>query len=109
MSDRNKLIPWFIVAAAPLVLFGPMLVRGEVLFWGTPMLQFVPWRQLAFEMLAEGVLPLWNPSLGMGAPLLANYQLGLLYPPNWLLFLTGAAWGHAFLMMLHLIWGGDGA
>ncbi len=108
MSDRNKLIPWLLVAAAPLVLFGPMLVRGEVLFWGTPMLQFVPWRQLAFEMLAEGVLPLWNPSLGMGAPLLANYQLGLLYPPNWLLFLTGAAWGHALLMMLHLIWGGWG-
>lgn len=108
MSDRNKLIPWLIVAGAPLVLFGPMLVRGEVLFWGTPMLQFVPWRQLAFEMLSEGVLPLWNSSLGMGAPLLANYQLGLLYPPNWLLFVTGAAWGHALLMMLHLILGGWG-
>ncbi|MFN2198047.1 MAG: YfhO family protein [Anaerolineales bacterium] len=65
--------------------------------------------------LIEGVLPLWNPSVGMGAPLLANYQLGFFYPPNWFYliggFLAGAkgiAWLQAGLVALHLLWTGIG-
>jgi hypothetical protein len=109
MSDRLKrLIPWLVVALGPLTLFGPMLVRGEALVWGTPLLQFVPWRTFAIETLRQGHLPLWNPWLGMGAPLLANYQSALLYPPNFLLAITGPAWGQGLLVMLHLIWAGAG-
>jgi len=85
-----------------------MLARGEVLYWGTPMLQFVPWHQFALEVLKTGHLPLWNPLLGMGAPLLANYQSALLYPPNFLLFLFGPEYGHGVLVTLHLIWAGIG-
>ncbi len=85
-----------------------MLVKGEVLYWGTPMLQFVPWHQFALEALKSGHLPLWNPLLGMGAPLLANYQSALLYPPNLLLFIFGSAYGHGVLVTLHLIWAGIG-
>lgn len=96
------------VATGPLALFGPMLARGEALFWGTPLLQFVPWRQFALEVVRQGHLPLWNPLLGMGAPLLANHQSALLYPPNWLLPLVGVAYGHGVLVLLHLLlaaWG----
>ncbi len=93
-----------LLTAGPLILFGPMLVRGEALYWGTPMLQFIPWRELALKVASLGHIPLWNPLLGMGAPLLANYQSALLYPPNLLLGLTGPAWGGGFLVALHLIW-----
>jgi hypothetical protein len=85
-----------------------MLVRGEGLFWGTPLLQFVPWRQFAIQTLRQGHLPLWNPWLGMGAPLLANYQSALLYPPNLILAITGPAWGQGLLVTLHLVWAGIG-
>jgi hypothetical protein len=44
----------------------------------------------------------------MGAPLLANYQSALLYPPNWLLLATDIAWGQTLLVLLHLIWAGFG-
>ncbi len=87
---KSKLIdrlPWVLVILGPFLLFGRMLIRGEVLFWGTPLLQFVPWRQFAFQTLRQGYLPLWNPLLGMGAPLMANYQTALLYPPNFLILL----------------------
>ncbi|UCF61946.1 MAG: YfhO family protein [Anaerolineaceae bacterium] len=105
---KAKHLPIILVVLGPLILFGPMLLRGEALFWGTPLLQFVPWREFAFQTLSEGYLPLWNPQLGMGAPLFANYQSALLYPPNVLLVITGSAWGHGLLVTLHLMWAGIG-
>jgi hypothetical protein len=78
------------------------------LFWGAPLLQFTPWRVAAKEMVLGGHFPLWNPWLGLGAPLLANYQSALLYPPNWILLLIDVAWGQTLLVMLHLIWAGAG-
>lgn len=85
------------------------------MFWGTPILQFVPWYSWAWRTLVIGNLPLWNPLNGMGAPLLANYQSALFYPPSWLtlvLFLLGdvplLAWGQALLIVFHLIWAGIG-
>jgi hypothetical protein len=100
--------PIALVVAGGLVVFGGILLRGEVLFWGTPLLQFVPWRETAVEMVLRGIAPLWNPSLGMGAPLLANYQSALLYPPNWIQMLVGVAWGQGLLVLLHIVWAGVG-
>lgn len=104
-----------ILLLAPFILLAPVLLGGKALFWGTPILQFVPWRTWAWQTLRQGHLPLWNPLSGMGAPLLANYQSALLYPPNWLYFLLAAfggvpamAWGQALLVGLHLAWAGAG-
>jgi hypothetical protein len=44
----------------------------------------------------------------MGAPLFANYQSALVYPPNLILYLVGPVWGHGLLAALHLIWAGLG-
>ena len=107
-AETGRLLPWLAVAIGPLLLFGPMLVRGEALFWGAPMLQFTPWRTAALQILGSGHWPLWNPWLGMGAPLLANYQSALLYPPNLLLLAVDVAWGQTLLAMLHLMWAGAG-
>lgn len=114
-----KIRVYVIVISGPVLLLGPALVTGRVLFWGTPALQFVPWWQMALDSLSQGVLPLWNPLNGMGAPLLANYQTAFFYPPNLLLLGLGAlagtensaaylAWGYTFLGMLHLAWAGIG-
>ncbi len=100
---RRWWLPWVPLLLGPLLLIGPALARGEALFWGTPILQFTPWRTYARQLLAAGQLPLWNPALGMGAPLLANYQTALLYPPNWILVLLNVAWGQTVLVMLHLM------
>lgn len=70
-------------AAALLLALYHRLLLGEVFFWGLPALQFYPWREYALALLRAGHLPLWNPYSGAGAPLLANYQSALLYPPAW--------------------------
>ena len=103
------------VILGPIILFGQTLFPGRVLYWGLPALQFIPWRFFAWENIRQGILPLWNPLNGMGAPLLANYQLALFYPPGWLVYLFAAlggitwlAWSHTLLVVLHLIWAGWG-
>ena len=41
-------------------------------------------------MLADGHLPLWNPYVFSGIPLLADGQTAMFYPPNWLFFVMPA-------------------
>lgn len=104
-----------LIILAPFILFGPALIEGKVLYWGVPSMQFIPWRYLAFEGLKQGFLPLWNPYNGMGAPLLANYQLAFFYPPGWLSYFFAAiggiswlAWSETLLVPLHLSWAAAG-
>lgn len=119
LTFKQLIRDYAVVLLAPVALFLPMILRGEVLFWGTPALQFVPWWIAAWHSLQQGVLPLWNPLNGMGAPLIANYQVAFFYPPDWLLLVLAAiggaekaagaiAWGFSVLTILHLAWGGLG-
>jgi hypothetical protein len=112
---RFLTLPYFPVIAAPFILFAATLLTGRTLFWGLPALQFIPWQAYAWQQLSQGMLPLWNPLNGMGAPLMANYQLALFYPPTWLGYLFAAsggvpamAWAQTFLIPLHLAWAGVG-
>ncbi len=104
-----------ILFIAPLILFSPVLMGEKALFWGTTILQFIPWRHLAVQIIRQGQLPLWNPYSGMGAPLLANYQSALLYPLNWIMmlldYLGGVEWsaiGQGYFIAAHLILAGWG-
>src|SRR3972149_2479106 len=115
LMRRRSMVIWLPILIAPVILLAPLLFTAKAMFWGTTALQFIPWRYFAWETIREGILPLWNPLVGMGAPLLANHQSALLYPPNWLLFLLDeiggvgwAAWGQGLLVAVHLAWAGAG-
>lgn len=114
-KQRFISLPFFPILVAPFLLFGLPLLTGATFFWGLPALQFIPWRGYAWQLMSQGMLPLWNPLNGMGAPLLANYQLALFYPPGWLVYLLGAvggeaaqAWAQTLLVPLHMAWAGVG-
>ncbi len=98
----------FAVAAAifliPLVYFFPA-VRGQVVLspndgW----LQNYPLRVLLGNLLAQGELPLWNPFIFAGMPLLATTYPGAAYPPNWLFAVlpSGAAMNVVVIVTYHL-------
>ncbi|KKT78371.1 MAG: hypothetical protein UW73_C0003G0019 [Microgenomates group bacterium GW2011_GWB1_44_8] len=56
--------------------------------------QFFLWKYLIIEYLRQGILPLWNPYMFAGTPLLASYHSAALFPPNILLFVSKyAGWG----------------
>jgi hypothetical protein len=115
LRRKFSLLPYLPVIIMPVILFSGSLFRFEALYWGTAGLQFIPWRVYAWESLSSGSAPLWNHLNGMGAPLAANYQVALFYPPGWSLYLFAAiggaqamAWAHTLLLVLHLIWAGLG-
>ena len=71
--------------------FAPALLGGRVLAPpGDGVLYYYPMRVHVAEVLRHGDLPLWNPYLFSGFPLLADIEAGAFYPPNVLfLFLPG--------------------
>ena len=97
------------LVAPTLVLFWEIVFSGRVLFWGAPLMQFGPWYRAAVEAFRIGEWPLWNPLVGNGAPLLANYQTAPFYPPNWLHLVAPPARAMSWLMVLHVLWAGLGA
>ncbi|MCK6626998.1 MAG: YfhO family protein [Anaerolineae bacterium] len=66
------------------VFFWKILLTNLILTGVDTFLYFYPYKAYASEALRQGRLPLWNPHLFMGVPLLANSQVGLFYPLNWL-------------------------
>lgn len=107
--------PRVFLVLAPLILLAPLYITGKAFFWGTPSTQFVPWWDFAWKSILSGQLPLWNPLVGLGAPLAANYQSALFYPPTWLYFLAHLlggvqwmAWAISLVVCGHLIWSGWG-
>jgi hypothetical protein len=100
--------PVVVTVAALIVLtiifFWKILLTNLILTGVDIFLYFYPYKAYVTEAIRHGRLPLWNPHLFMGAPLLANSQVGLFYPPNWL-FLgldvpKQVAWSIAFHIAL---------
>src|SRR5262245_45917502 len=68
----------------PLIYFYPVLLGKVVLAPGDGWAQNFPMRALTGRMLLDGQLPLWNPYIFAGMPLMASLVAGAFYPPNWL-------------------------
>lgn len=99
------MIKWKSIAllvSFPLLLLWPFFLQGKVLFWGTPIVQFYPWRNLAVSLLSQNALPFWNPFAGSGSPLLANHQTAVLYPLFNLYFLLPVERALTLDVSLHL-------
>jgi len=100
-------VPYLLMALGVLFLYR-RLVAGWVLAGGDLQTYFFPYWTAAARALQAGRLPLWNPDLFAGAPLLANSQAGVFYPLNWPLWLlsgsslAGMARSLHWSVLLHL-------
>ncbi len=83
-----RAIPFIVIVIAILLFFNKMVFSNLILARGDTFLYFYPYWNAAADALRSGHLPLWNNLLFMGAPFLANSQVGLLYPLNWPFWLT---------------------
>lgn len=95
-----------------LLLFGPVLFAPEAFAPATHdadfYMYYFPLAELAFEILRGGNLPLWNPYLYCGMPLLASIEIGVLYPPNWIHVLVPAPRAFCLLYVFHVLIAGTG-
>ena len=71
------------VTLAPIFYFLPAAINQKVLCPYDGLIQNVPLRVAAANILRAGSLPLWNPYYFSGIPLLASSQAGVLFPLNW--------------------------
>jgi hypothetical protein len=113
VSIRSRFGVWdlaFVLGLSSFVvlLLWRALFAGQAFFWGTPLLQFVPWQRAVAETWRAGDLPLWNPLVGCGAPLAANYQTGAFYPLNALYLLLPAEVALSWITAVHLFLAGWG-
>jgi hypothetical protein len=72
--------------------FADATLGGGAFFVQDVMVQNVPFRFYLHEALGRGELPLWVPQISAGFPLLAEGQVGALYPPNLLFALFLSPW-----------------
>ncbi|MCB0210561.1 MAG: YfhO family protein [Anaerolineae bacterium] len=91
-----------IIVLLTLLFFWKILLTNLILSGVDVFLYFYPYKAYAAEALRQGRLPLWNPHLFMGAPLLANSQVGVFYPPNWLFVWLDAPKQVAWSIGLHI-------
>ncbi len=116
MTPLRKLLLTFWI---PLVLLGLVLLfmlpfirppTGiEVLDGHDLVNQQYPLFSLIFDSVRDGKsLPLWNPYQFAGQSIVSNPQSSVVYPPAWIMVLTGVPRGVGWLAILHLWLGGWG-
>src|SRR5580693_6809100 len=94
-SQRWLYSPLFVPVALlglTLAMFADVLfIPGDRILSGLGMdtsTYFLYQRQFGFEHVRAGHFPLWNPHIYSGVPFLGSFQTAMLYPPNWILYLT---------------------
>jgi hypothetical protein len=74
-----------VVLLVPLVVFAAPQLTGSTFLDGDNFLQNFPMRALVGLDLRHHTLPLWNPYLFSGTPLLGGFNAGAAYPTTWLM------------------------
>ncbi len=80
------------LVALPLLVYGLPALLGHPVVPGDDLTQNLPLRELVGHELRSGHLPIFDPYIWGGAPLLAGWNAGAAYPLTWLFaVLPGAA------------------
>src|SRR5215813_3094660 len=80
-----------VLVGLPLLYFLPAIINNLTLVPGDGLSQNLGVRVLIGQMIRNGHLPLWNPYIFAGTPLLASVYPGAIYPPNWIFALFAPA------------------
>ena len=84
-------------------VFGPALASGRTFYYRDLHTWAFPRKQLITETLLSGRIPLWDPLLHGGAPLLANPTATALYPSQFLYLLLPIQTAFNLDIVLHLV------
>ena len=84
LSRRREIIAALALCLAPLIFFLPATLGQIVLCPDDGVLINLPMRATVAQMIKDGVMPLWDPYIFGGMPLLGASQAGVFFPPNWL-------------------------
>jgi hypothetical protein len=103
---RGSAAPVYVLAS--IALFFPGLFRGQIPVFRDLLVLMIPLRWSARDAVRSGSLPLWTNDLFFGAPVLADYQSAVLYPPSALLYALPFATGFSVFLAFHVALAGWG-
>ncbi len=98
----------FLIAAVGWFNF-EIIFAGEVPFFRDLGPIFYPMRFSLAQSFQQGEIPLWDPHMAMGFPLLANFQSGVFYPPHLVFFFLPFFVAVRFLFVFHYLVAAAGA
>src|ERR1022692_789483 len=119
VRSRARREDLLVVLATGLLAAGLCFVPPTVFESGDYVLYWRPTFQFLADAVPGGVIPLWNPFIGLGRPFLADMQNTVFYPPVYLIC-SGQEIGVFVLVWLHCLlavlgmrqlgarWGQDG-
>ncbi len=105
----RRILPLCLLIILSLLFFHQQAFSGKILARGDTYEYFYPYWDARNAAFRAGRLPLWTPDLFMGAPLLANPQIGTYYPPNWLTAPFRAPSAISISILLHSLLAAAGA
>jgi hypothetical protein len=82
--------------------YSPWITHKEFILADVVRMMY-PWRVLSFDLLKQGILPLWNSYAFAGNPLLGNLQSAILYPLNILFLFFQPQWAWIIYIMIQPI------
>jgi hypothetical protein len=97
------------MTALAIVLFQDCVLRGHALFYRDIDLLWYPAMAAFREAIDQGSLPLWNPYISYGQPLLAMANLQIAYPTTWLALVLPLDVAYTVLVVVHAAFTGVGA
>lgn len=77
-----------VLVTGPLILFRDGLLHDSLFYERDTYVFYYPLLEWVVEQWRQGGFPLWTPLIFGGYAIFADGELGMLYPLNWLLFLT---------------------
>jgi len=105
----ERSLPFIILFLIVVLFLNRIALSNLILARGDTFLYFYPYWNKAAEALQSGRIPLWNPDIFMGAPFLANSQVGFFYPLNWpLWWLLPTPYAVSASILIHILIAGIG-
>jgi hypothetical protein len=106
VNHARRYVPLAVFILVPSALIVPALWDGDMLYGHDVVNVFYHQRVVIGQAFREGRLPVWDPHVMAGFPLLAGVQGAVFYPPTWLCVVLSAGAFWTFSVLLHLILAG---
>jgi hypothetical protein len=94
--------PVVVFVAVPSILILPILFSGKMLYGADVLSVFHYSRIVIADAFRSGRLPVWDPHVMCGFPLLAAVQGAVFYPPTWLCVFMSAGTFWTLSALLHM-------
>jgi len=99
--NRKDIFVFGIFFVLVIIFFNQFLSGADILAYRDLSRYFYPLRFLMAEQVKAGLLPLWNPYIFCGFPLLATLQIGFFYPLTAIYYILPFGLAFNYYIILH--------